>query len=449
MNKTSIKYLSAAVLLCYTVAQANNNNNNNGVSPTFVIRSQSSDNARKVSGEVSFTHLEREDLYWTFAITPGYMQSFRPGRIAHTLFGNSLVSTNTGYGCCNNNNNCGNTILIQGSQYNGVRDPHAWLADYFYLAPDYNGSFSVSPQISNFLLDFDLYVGLDQYFCGGYFRLYAPFVHTKWNLNFCELAAPTVQGYTEGYFSSAPNPEGGYSVPNDQLVTSFGAYANGSIPTILDTNNNLIKADPLQYAQISLCSRSKNGLADLRAELGWNFWESECSHFGLNLQAAAPTGTRRLAQYLFDPVIGNGQHWEFGGGVTGHWQFWENDNDTRHLGVYLDANITHLFKAYEQRTFDLLGKPNSRYMLAAKMAPNTAGLAGLNGGGIAANSQFANEYNPVANLTTFDIKVSAAVQADVALWLNYTSCGWSWDLGYNFFGRSKEKFERTDCGQPM
>src|SRR5439155_10827916 len=36
------------------------------------------------------------------------------------------------------------------------------------------------------------------------------------------------------------------------------------------------------------------------------------------------------------------------------------------------------------------------------------------------------------------------VQADVAAMFNFTANGFSWDLGYNFWGRSKEKIHLSD-----
>lgn len=428
--KNFSKYLSVAAL-CVAAIQADNNNDC-GVSPTFVARSQARYKMREDVGVVDQTNLyDMESWYGTFAIIPGYMQSFRPSSIGRTLFGNSFQNTvaNNVSNNCNTdcNSDCGTKILVQGSQV-GNRTTGAWLADNFYLAPDYNGSFTVSPKVKDFFIDFDYFMGLDEWMCGMYFRVYAPFVHTRWDLDFCEQVGTNTLGYEEGYFAST-------AVAKSNLVESFGAYAGGLTPNL----GSDITAQPLRFAKITNCARTKNGLGDLRAELGWNFWQDECYHLGLNIQAAAPTGTKRKAQYLFDAVVGNGKHWELGGGLTGHYTFWSDDAESKNFGFYVDANITTLFKAREERTFDLKGKPNSRYMLAAQFTENTDDL--LTGNGTAANGVFNDVYAPVANLTTFDIKVSTGVQADVVAWFNYTSCGWSWDFGYNFYGRSKEKFD--------
>jgi hypothetical protein len=437
MNASYTKFFSLMAVTITAVTLTD------GMSPTLVYRSQAFDKARKVVGVEDKTHLDRDTRYGELQVIFDYTQSFRPRDIAHNLFGNSLQSLTLNNSTSSCSGSClDNLIFLQGSNVDD-RNAKAWLADYFYLPADYDGYFRINPTIKNFIVDFDYYVGLDELYCGGYFRLYAPFVHTRWNLDFCEKGSFTNSEsgqYSLGYFSSD-------FVITSQLLHSFSEYANGAVPTLNNdagTTPTYVAAQGLQFAKFDQCARSKNGLGDLRAELGWNFLQRECSHLGVNLQFAAPTGNKRRAKFAFDPIVGNGHHWEFGGGIIGHHILWSNDTDTNRIGVYLDVNITHLFKAHEQRTFDLKNKPNSRYMLAAKFGPNVDdNLTGSTG--ISAVGVFANEYAPVANLTTLDLSVSAGVQADVVLWLNYTSCNWSYDIGYNFFGRSKETFSLDSC----
>src|SRR5690606_38516653 len=96
----------------------------------------------------------------------------------------------------------------------------------------------------------------------------------------------------------------------------------------------------------------------------------------------------------------------------------------------------HLFKAKQTRTFDLKGKPNSRYMLAERLASTTgATVPVLENTAVA----FDGTYSPVANFSTRDCKVSIGVQGDVVAMFTYTVRGFSWDLGYNFWGMSSEK----------
>ena len=200
--------------------------------------------------------------------------------------------------------------------------------------------------------------------------------------------------------------------------------------------------DKLQASKITNCVRTRTGFADLRLELGWDFWNTECYHVGGNLQGAIPTGNYYCPEYFFDPIIGNGHYWELGVGLTAHYTFLNTEVDS--FGVYLDANVTHLFTNKQCRTFDLCGKPNSRYMLALKMGtPVTDNIIPL------PVAQFQAEYTPVANLTTLPVNVSIGIQADMVAMVNYSHCNWSVDLGYNFWYLSCENINPISfCQQP-
>ena len=87
-------------------------------------------------------------------------------------------------------------------------------------------------------------------------------------------------------------------------------------------------------------------------------------------------------------------------------------------------------------------------MLAAKHRTSNI-VNNLRGetGPTAATAQFADAFAPVANLTHASVDVSVGIQADLSAFFNYTSGGFGWDFGYNFFGRSCEKI-CTDCKCP-
>jgi len=163
----------------------------------------------------------------------------------------------------------------------------------------------------------------------------------------------------------------------------------------------------------------------------------------INLQAAAPTGSKVKAEYLFPAQVGNGHHWELGVGLGGAWRMWASEDMEKSFNFIVEADITHLFNAKQQRTFDLKCKPLSRYMLAEKLVDNTDfdaedQLSGTSNGGF----QFATtdgEYAPVANFSTRNVKVSIGVQGDLVAMFNYTCRGFSWDLGYNFWAMSSSK----------
>lgn len=435
------------------------------VATTLSFRSQSSNTAAKIMGNTVYDYAlyDMESYYGSFWIRPAYYQSFRSGRIAEALFGDALVNSGTGTGC---NNSCGDSIVISGTGLDTNGDPlinrgaHDLMAENFYLPRDFQSTISFSPSVKTFLIDFHLYMGLDEWCEGLYFRLYGPFVHTRYNLDFEESVsnAGTAAGnYEPGYFDE-------FQVTSDELLQSFGAYACGATPGLTNTNLTL---QGLKNAKICCGSHSKNGFGDLRFELGYNFLLDEDYHLGLNLQFAAPTGNKPTPEFLFSPQVGNGHHWEFGGGLTSHYTFWRSEDEDQRFDAALEANITHMFGSKVCRTFDLVGKPLSRYMLAARYsdvvtvsdtAPGTETLTLVGDGqpgaaftfatpaaAVAPSASFDFEYAPVANLSTREVKVTAAVQADITLMFTYVCKGFTWDLGWNLWVRSCENIDFT-CG---
>lgn len=436
MERMLKKFFSIAAMISVFAVQANT------VTPTLVLRSQGFHGDRqKWVGEVGHINLyDMESWYGTLDVAVGYMRSFRDDRIAFALFGKDLDCSG-----------CEAQITVQGSQV-ANRAEKAWLADYLYLPCDFTGSFRIQPRIQNVVVDLDFYLGLDEWVNGMYFRVYGPVNWTKWQTNFCTTNDTTGTGTcAAGKFT----PSG-----TEPFLTTIESYFAGSAPAVTEG----VTFNPLRFAKLPNCDTTETGFADLRLLLGWNFLQDEDYNLGAYIAAAAPTGNKRRASYVMQPVVGNGNHWELGGGITGQYVFWRSEDEEKHFGFYFDACMSHLFDAKEQRTFDLVGKDNSRYMLAAKFKknlgtdiPNLASAtsaASVSAATAAAGTTslpafiFDKQFTPVANLSTVEVDVSIGIQADVVAMFNFTSRGFSWDLGYNFWGRNCESFDCPSSCNP-
>lgn len=423
MNKYSIILLYIGLYTIHVQADC-------PVIQLFSPRGQEVDAARELVGLTNHICIfDMEKFYGTVAVTPAYYQSFNSD-ITQAFFGNSL-------------NTCQSpTIKISGSDV-ANRGSQDWLADYFGLPTDFESNLFFNPRISNYVLDFYVYLGLDEWLCGLFAFLHTPVVNTRWDLNFteCNITAGS-NAYPIGYF--APT-----TVERSTLRNSFADYVsdcNG-----LDLGNDVF-IEPLQYARMSSCSKSDTALADIRFAVGWNFLQDEDYHLGLGLLATAPTGSKPKGAFLFEPIVGNAHHWEFGGLLWGHVIFWRSECEEKFFAGWLQANITHMFKAHQYRFFDLNCVSNSKYMLAERMDTPVELLLANQAAGTFANStvpsnQFKNLYAPVANLTRQEVDVSVGIQADIVVMLNYTSCGFSWDLGYNFWVKTCENIT-PNCSCP-
>ncbi len=400
-----------------------------GGHPYFSVRSQSINAARELVGWQAFINkFEMESVYGAFSITAEYTRSFKPCRLAGFFFGDDLQN---------------GALTISGSR-KGVtaedsatgavaRGEHEWLADYFGLSPNFESTVKFTPRISNFLVDLNLYLGFDEWWEGGFFRIHAPIVYTRWEMKMCEdvVKAGTLR-FDAGYMDSV-------AIAHTSLPADFKTAMKGV------TWGDMTEA--LKYGKISDCKQTKTRLSDIEVALGWNFLQDEDYHLGLMLRASFPTGNKPCGTYLFEPIVGAGGHWMLGGGLTSHVQLWTSDDEESNFCMYLDANVGHYFKTKQTRSFDLKDRKNSRYILIQELGTPVANLyAGdAHNTAVAPSAQYKEKLFPLINKTTCCTDVSIAVQGDLAIKFAYNNGGFSFDIGYNLWGRSGEKFNEDCC----
>jgi len=404
--------------------------------PLFLPRSQSVDSTRELIGLANDYHIhlfDECDNYVNLAITAEFDRSFRGNNIAQSLFASDL----TGSCNCDSIRVVGRGVDFTRVQLDGTyRKPTDWSGDYFGLPVDHIGSFTVNPRIQNVIIDANFFVGLNRFAQGLYLNIHAPFVNTRWRLGYEEI---TEQGGNTGYEAGYFAPD---AVPDTNLLNTFEEFITGeSFPAL----NGGVTFAPLRNSKFGCGTLTKTRLSDIQYAIGYDFFQCDDYHFGIALRGSLPTGNKVYGEYLFEPIVGNGHFYELGAGFTGHWTFWRSCDNDASLSLWAEGNFTHLFKTTQRRSFDLCNGNNSRYMLAELLG--TPIQDNLRGAGAIPSAQFKNLYTPVANLTTIDVQVSIPVQTDFAILLDYTHCNWSWDIGYNFWGRSCEKIS-IDCDCP-
>ena len=181
--------------------------------------------------------------------------------------------------------------------------------------------------------------------------------------------------------------------------------------------------EPWHYGRFYSGTKGRAGVADCDLILGYDFWQSDTYHLGFYGQVVAPTGTKPSARYIFEPIVGNGHHWELGLGISGHLVLWERD--TNHsLAIYLEGNATHLFKNSQHRSFDFCKNGLlSRYMLLKELDDTLVSTGKLING---------------IDFATRLVNVSIAIKGDISAKLSYRSPCLIFDLGYNFYGQTRE-----------
>jgi len=354
-------------------------------------------------------------MHGCFSLTAEYTRSFRPNNITDYFFGQAACN-----GCVNFS---GSTVANRGT--------YDILADYFGLPQDFQSTVCFTPRIQNFILDFDLYLDLDCWAHNSFFRVIAPLVYTKWDLNPCEnIINEGVAPFPLGYMAQDEVPRA--SLPTGVIQAMGGCVTWGDMQT------------PLQYGKIANHGRGLIRFSDIVLMLGWNFINNENAHMGFAIRSALPAGNAPKGEYLFEPIVGNCGHFELGLGFTSHLLLWQCAEQDKALNLYFDVNGTHLFSNKQIRTFDFVDNNfGSRYILAAKFQKIQPDPDGGNPPGHLANTgehyEYAGSLLPAINLTAMCCDVSIALQADAVLKLAYTHKNFEFDLGYNFWGRTKEK----------
>ena len=340
-----------------------------------------------------------QDFYGAFSVAPEYKHSFRPNRLAEYYW-------------------AVDSLVIAGSQVPNRTPQEDILGDYFGLSPSFESTVHMNPEIRTGLIDFDVYLGYQDF----YFRAHIPYVWTKWTYHLNEMITQGTPNtiYPAGYMAVGP-----VTPP----ATSFTQAINGGLSW------GDVRA--LEFGRIDK-PKGISGFAEAQVALGWNFINTPLTHAGLNIRGSIPAGTRSKAIYLFEPIIGNGHHAELGLGFTSHAMLWEKDGN-QDISIFCDINLTHLFASRQRRSFDLINPIDpenleyqgfaTRYILAKQFIGGT--YTGLT--------------LPVIDITTLECDVSMAIQMDAVIMASYECIGYTVDLGYNAWFRSREMISNREA----
>jgi hypothetical protein len=404
----------------------------NITSPYFGFRSQGINLAREFAGWQQHTY-KYDVKHWhgSFFLAPSYTQSTNGDSIASILFGPDLQHPQ---------NCCDEFIKVSGSQV-PMRKKHDWLADYFGLPTDFQSSIEISPQIRNFILDMDLFLAFNWKCHNIFVQIHAPYVYSKWKLNFDETVINEGSNdYTALYMTPA-------SVSRSNLLSSASAFFAGNVP---DLGQSVI-FDPLCCSKISndCAQHHASDIADLQINIGTFPLTDEEYHVGVALRAVIPTGTEINSEYIFEPIVGNGHHWELGAYGNIYVLLWQNEAETRKLTGHALAYLTYMFKTSQIRCFDLFDKPNSRYMLAQRLSSYPREQPQLTEKCDPPGTEFQDEFAPVANITSAKVFAGSNFQADAVFVVTYTTGNLSIDLGYDYWFRGCEQVRIKDRCKPQ
>ncbi|MGA9530492.1 MAG: hypothetical protein WBQ73_01240, partial [Candidatus Babeliales bacterium] len=365
------------------------------------------DGIKKIVGDRSYEHLyDHQCPYSVMSIAGSYTKTFSPEDIAAYFFGSNIIT-------------------FSGSRVSD-RGKFDVLADYFGLPLDFKSTVCFDPSVSNIVIDLYSYYDLGCVCPDSYISFRTAAVRTKWNLGLSEcIGSEGIFDYPAGYMSRQ-------LISRSQMVpdvtTAFkGAYYVGDM-------------QPLAYGKID-GPRTEAGLSDIYVELGKTCLSKDRYNLGVHVLLGIPTGTRATSEWLFEPMIGNGKHWELGFGAYGYIDVCRSPCGEGIWSVYGGFVLSHLFSSEQCRSYDFrCSGPGSRYLLVEEMGSPVVGECTFDElADTPVEHQYHGKVMPGINVSTLRSEIAISLQADFTLECCYRSDNcWDIDVGYNFWARTAE-----------
>ena len=419
MKLTIKKYLYIFLCATFGLLHAQDDYSKTFGHTFFSQRPQWSNLARRLVGVTEYlVPCDIDSLNGFLSFTPEYTRSFDRDEIGKYLFYNGT-----------------NMMTFGAADGTGVDV----FARNFFLNDDFNGTLTALPRVENALLDIEFRLNLDEWICGLYFDIHAPLVWTRWTVNFDENITSTGT-------SIAANTLGNTTPASSPIGSILAAYNGQTLNTI---NFPLLKqvlqfsrvdtADALNGSSEASGKQTKTRLGDVEAALGYNFLCHEYYHLGADFRVVFPSSNRPNAVFLFEPIAGNGKHYEVGAGFSGHYEFWNNCCDSS-FGVWAETDIYTVLKGRQRRLFDLANADGTQNVGSSRLLIKK--FTGAPADPVLSEILFG------PNVLALQCKVRNSYHIEAALLFDYYRCGFTLDTGYNLWTRSKDKISNIEMIQP-
>lgn len=293
--------------------------------------------------------------------------------------------------------NCKSELLVSGDINIGdtfVRDVRA---EWLNLPHNFRGRFSINPKQRQAGCLIEYHQDLIKFFEG------VPFLEDSW-LSISAVPVLWVQ--------------------NDMNFKQFDMVNTGTSTT---GPNNLCQA----FNQQAWCfgkidgTRNRTRPAEIRLMLGKTYLSEHNFEIAYYSALTVPLGNKPTPCFLFDSVVGNGQHVGIGAGA----QFQLVLNRAPSLldwCFYFGLESIFLIRNTQLRTYDLVNKPWSRYMQYNRR----------NGP--------PNENIPGVNVLTLKTRVKQFGLFDFTMGMRVKTAHFEYELGYNIWGHSQEQLYLRD-----
>lgn len=197
---------------------------------------------------------------------------------------------------------------------------------------------------------------------------------------------------------------------------------------------NIIQAfDQPSWCFSRITNRKKHvGVAEIRLKIGTSYISEDYFQLNYYTAMALPTGNKQDAKTMFQPVNGNNHHFGIGAGLNMQAPL-NRDTTNYAICAFVDLESVILIRNKQFRTYDVFGKPWSRFLMVNK--PNLDPAVDI----------LTTTDLPGVNFLTQRITSKPFNVVDFALGWRVKSTSAEFELGYGIWGHGNE---RTNLDQP-
>jgi hypothetical protein len=244
-------------------------------------------------------------------------------------------------------------------------------------------------------------------------------------------------------------------VKNDMGLTEKTAN-NDDAPVVLSGENpprvfydNMIEAfnqKAWKYGKIATnceCpdAMKETGVADIQLTFGYEWLQHHPYHMEGYVGILIPTGNKVTSEYLFEPIVGRGKHFGIMWGSAFGCDLWDCiENGDKHLRFEVAMNSIYLFSKEQIRSFDLKGRPWSRYIDVYVSQENATEISTL------PSPASILTATPGINVFSRSADVTPGLEFTITPALVFEWCNFVGELGYNYYTRAADHIEL--CGFP-
>lgn len=213
----------------------------------------------------------------------------------------------------------------------------------------------------------------------------------------------------------------------------------GAIQGLQSSMQSALMQPAWLYGKISSKELSRTGFADVEVKVGNVVYQSPSVMLDVYAGVLFPTGNKDKNHYLFAPQVGNGRHLGAMGGGTFEWVLKSAEHGSWGFKYEAAMNLQYLFANTQKRSFDLNGKPWSRYAevyIDKTQATRAKALM------LMATKESAFLYpllaTPGINVFTQDMHVTPGFNFTWNNGFVATHKSWNFEAGYNLYARESE-----------